>query len=290
MGTKLPALYQSIFSEDVRNGLFPFRMTEKENVVISFAGPADDVRRANSVCGSIARNTWHEEENIQRAIKDIATQMSYFGEALYEIVRNPEDGAVSLFSFSPSGVWSVFGIYLQIAPRKNWPFLDGKRYAVLKHRDVWKICMPAELGGARGYRRVLDQLSTWPDLGPPFFQADMAERQISPHFKFQEYQTNIRAERYRCTRAWGWSLRDWSLNDITEYYQFRRYLTFKWAQSTLLNHIIAELNRLLVSIGLAAVVLVEGLPSPEQIIDAREKLRLGVLDFAGARRAVSHSV
>jgi hypothetical protein len=146
--------------------------------------------------------------------------------------------------------------------------------------------MPHELGGAAGFRRILQEMSAWSSLGPTFFQDDLKRRQLPKEFAFGDYRRAHQVHLYRVTRDWGWGGRDWSLNYVTEYCQFYRHLTFKWAQAVLREHIVREFNSLFRRLGISAQIIMEGHSSPGDILKIREKMQAGTLDFAGATEAV----
>jgi hypothetical protein len=53
------------------------------------------------------------------------------------------------------------------------------------------------------------------------------------------------------------------------------------------EHIIAELNSLFDRLGTVARIVVEGRSLPEEILKVRDQMRVGLLDFAGATKAIS---
>jgi hypothetical protein len=174
---------------------------------------------------------------------------------------------------------------LQVAPPASWPSLERK-YALLEKSAVWQIDMPQELGGVRGFRRILKELSAWSALGPKFYQEDLQKGQLPRELVFGDYRRAHQIELFRATRSWGWNGRDWSLDYITEYYQFYRHLTYKWAQAILREHIVRQLNSLFRRLGISAQIVMDGLSSPRDILKVREQMQAGVLDFAGATKAI----
>src|SRR5262249_20222656 len=136
------------------------------------------------------------------------------------------------------------------------------------------------------YRTLLDQLSAWPELGPDFLQAEIEKRRFPQDFVVGDYNRLLRIHQYRVTRKWGWTRRDWSLDYITEYYQFYLMLTVTWAQAVLREHIVSELNTLLLELNVAAKITLQGVPSANGILDVREKMKQGTIDFAGVNKAL----
>ena len=144
--------------------------------------------------------------------------------------------------------------------------------------------MPHELGGCRPYRRLLAQISKWPSLGPRFQEDDLKEGKWPKDFIFGDYRRAYEVQRYRATRFWGWGARDWNSQYTTEYYRFYRLLTFRWSMEVLRRHVVEELNLLLRRLGIVASIVLEGLPSPQEILVARDRMENGEIDFAKASK------
>lgn len=281
-----PALHQHMFQQDVQLMGHFSRSRRDEKPALRFEGGEEGRTKADSLCASIAGGPhYRPEENISGAIEDVVLHLAYHGNALFEIVADPENSALSLSSFNPSYVWNLLFFYLQTVPRDSWQYAEG-RYAFLAKSAVWRVDMPHELGGARGFRRILKEMSAWSSLGPEFYQDDLKRRQLPKEFVFGDYQRAHQTQLYRVTRDWGWGGRDWSLAYVTEYYQFYRHLTFKWAQAVLREHVVRELNSLFHRLGISAKIVMEGLSSPGEILKVREQMQAGVLDFTGATKAI----
>jgi len=59
---------------------------------------------------------------------------------------------------------------------------------------------------------------------------------------------------------------------------------FRWATEVLRRHVIEELNILFRRLGIASSISVSGLPSPEFILDLRDRMQRGEIDFAEASK------
>jgi hypothetical protein len=275
-----------MFQEDIQSGRFFIRLSGNEAHTIRFEGTEESCERANALCAAIAQDDhYRPAENITNAIGKVLQGLAFNGQSMFEIMDDPSDSGYSFASFSPRYAWEIFSYYVQIAPRAVWPSLDQK-YAVLKKASVWRVEMPRELNGVQGFRRVLRELAAWSSFGPKFFQDDLKKQQMSKEYVFAEYQRAHQVCLYSTTRKWGWNCRDSSGNYITEFYWFYRHFTFKWAQAVLRGHIVGELNTLFRRLGIAAQIVVEGVSSPEEILTVREQMCAGLVDFAGATKAV----
>ena len=276
------SLDRHMFIEDLQVRILPSRWHSDETSV-KLEGPEEECTRAGDLCASLGGDHYRPEENVTGALKQIVLHLAHYGQVLLELLRDGNGSVVGLWSFSPYRVYRLPGIYLQVVPRRSL-HEAGKKYVILKRKNVWRIEMPRELGGARGYATMLDTLTAWPSLGPDFYAEDLKRQELPKDFNFSDYRKAFEAHRYRTTKAWGWNGRDWSLQYITEYYQFHRFLTSRWAQAVLRSHIVREFNRLLEQIGISALVVLEGLPSPEDILTARDRMTRGEIDFAEASK------
>jgi len=279
-------LYWHMFQEDIQQmGYFP-RSRRDEEPTLRLEGAEHERTKAAALCASLAENSrqW-PEENIAGAVQNVAMHLANYGWALFEIVAGSEGDRPSLVPFNPDYVWNLVLCYLQIAPRASWQDLDRK-FAFLNKHDVWRIDVPRELGGARGYRRILRELSAWSSLGPQFFSEDLEKQQLPKEFIFKDYRAAHQIQLYRSTKTWGWNGRDWSLDYITEYYQFHRHLTFKWAQAVLREHIVRKFNSLFRRLEISAQITLKGLSSPGDILHIREQMRAGAMDFDSATNAI----
>jgi hypothetical protein len=281
-----PPLYRQMFQEDVQlTKLFthPIRGGER---TLRLEGSEEDLKRVNSLCTRIGGGRhFRPEDNVADAIGHVLMYLAHYGEALFWIMEEEGGPVPSVSHFYADYAWRLPHRYVLVAPRRRWPDLS-KKYVILRKSDVWRIEIPSVLGGVRGYRRILDGLSSFPSLGPEFFQDDLQRRQLNIEFNFTDYRRAERANLYSVTREWGWSGRDWSADYATEFYRFHRHFTFKWAKAVLREHLINEFNLLFLRLGISAEIVVDGLSSPGEILEVRKNLGAGLVDFAGASKAV----
>jgi hypothetical protein len=275
-----------MFQQDVQLMGHFSRSRRDEKSAFRFEGAEEEITKASSICASIAGDhRYRQEENISGSIENVILHLAYHGRALFEIVADLENATLSLSSFNPDYVWNLAFFYLQVAPPASWQDLDRK-YALLEKSSVWRVDMPQELGGAPGFRRILKELSSWPSPGPEFLSEDLKKQQLPQEFVFGDYRRAYQTQLYRVTRDWGWGGRDWSLDNITEYYQFYRHLTFKWAEAVLREHVVSEFNALFLRLGISSQIIMEGLSSPGDILKVRDQMQAGTVDFAGATKAI----
>ena len=283
---EIQPLHRQIFQEDVQLMGHLSSPRRGEEPKLRLEGAEEERSKVGALCSSMADYPRHwPEENVAGAIEKVVAHLADRGKAMFEIAAEAESSTLSLLPFDPDHVWNLVLFYLQVAPPASWHDLDRK-YALINKSGVWRVDMPQDLGGAAGFRKVLKELSAWSSLGPEFYHEDLKRRQLPKEFVFGDYRRAHQIQLYRVTRAWGWNGRDWSLDYVTEYYQFYRHLTFKWAQAVLREHIVREFNSLFRRLGISAQIIMEGPSSPADILKVREQMQAGVLDFAGATKAI----
>lgn len=279
-----------MFTEDVYLAVMPIAgRTEKHPLFsVSFEGEKQDCERAIELCISLAEYERHDPTSVLcDAVSQVATHLAWRGRAVYEIVQDEEDPLkCHLYGFTTQRLYRAPGCYIQWIPAADYDFFK-KRFIILPSKDVWEISIPSILGGKRGYSRTLSRLRRFSHLGPAFWRSDLSFQKQTSGFNFQQYVLNSEIYYARATRRWGWTRRDYSQKNNTEFFTYYRIITFKWAQAILREHIINELNRLILRLRLDSKIVVSGLPSTQDILRVRYDLAEGKIRFADANDKVS---
>jgi hypothetical protein len=118
-------------------------------------------------------------------------------------------------------------------------------------------------------------------------QEDLSAKRTTPHFKLSDYIRYKETQEARLTASWGWNRRDSLLDYETEFFYYYRTITFHWAQAVLRNHIINELNLLLNRLQLKSQIVLQGLSTPDTILEIRGKMDEGEINFAEAYKKTS---
>jgi len=282
------ALDLHMFTQDIQSAVL-IRSRGSENVSIKIAGDEEHCARANHICALVGEDRHRPEDTVEAAIEKVILYLAFDGQALFELVRDSKGEIADISPFPSDGASFLLNFCVQIVPRGSWREVESK-YAVLAGSNVWRVRMPPQLGGYRGYRRLLDRISKLASLGPKFQQEDIREGKWPKDFIVGDYRRAYEVERYQVTRRWGWNCRDWNSQYTTEYYQFYRMLTFRWSIEVLRLHVVKELNALLQRLGIAASITIVGLPSPEEILVARNRMEKGEIDFAEASKMTAPGV
>lgn len=275
-----------MFTEDLRLGVMPIggRTHKNRTFTIQFEGMQDDKQRAIEICRSIGRDRYRGHDPtavVCDAVNEIAQCLTWYGRAVYEIVREEDRSIFSLYSFTTQRLFKIFRFYIQWIPSADQKVFK-KRLVVLPSRDVWNIGVPKILGGTKSYQRTLSKLRRFHTTGPEFWRSDLQAQRQSPGFNFQDYVQAKKVRDSRLTKRWGWNRRDTTLNHTTEFFYFYRTITFNWAKALLREHIIDQLNRLFVSLLINSKIVVSGLPLPDEILEVRRKMALGNIPFGKA--------
>lgn len=277
-----------MFAEDVHLGIMPFRgRTEQhKGFTITLEGKETDFERATNIFNDLGEYRHHDlTEQVCDAVEKIAKHLTWEGRAVYEIVKS-DGGELHVHHFTSKRLFRLPGCFIQIIPRGDWE-LWGKKFASIPANKVWHIQMPQGLGGQRGYKNTLNRLRMVGHLGPSFWRKDLEMGVQSRAFDFQKYVRDAEIYYRRITKEWGWNRRDWSQERSTEFYNFYKMITFRWAQSVLRENIIAGINDLLIRLGIACEIKVTGLPTPSEILKLRRDLQGGAITFAQASDRVS---
>jgi len=115
----------------------------------------------------------------------------------------------------------------------------------------------------------------------------MEDLSVGKSYSSSEYIRYKKAMEARITSLWGWPSRDTSLSHRTEYYLLYRTLTFRCAQAILRTHIVDQLNLLLERLKFNSQITMCGIPTPEFILEMRQKMTKGSVSFMEALEATS---
>jgi hypothetical protein len=279
----------SMFTQDVPLAVMPYRSSGKGAYDSKIVGSDSEVRRAIDLLESVERHRSHGvKEVVASAIREIAQALAWYGLAPYEIWNGvkeggDEEGGIGLSWFTPNRLFCFPKFCIQFVPRadqEKW----GRSVVILPERILWLVSMPNELGGYRGYQKILARLARFNWTAPPFWQEELGRGLgfTKTNFNFLEYRREIDVYQSRATRKWGWNGRDTSTEKWTEFALFYRIITFKWAQGVLREHILSELNALFRRLNIEAEIQIVGLPSAKEILRLRTAMTEGSISYAKA--------
>ena len=284
-----PNIY--MFVEDVHIAVMPIggRFRQTTNYSVEIQGNPNDEPRAIAILQSLSQYDRLSDlgDLLSDSVNKIAHYLAGSGRSVYEIIRGEEsDQAWQLYSFTEKRLFRVFGNYIQLIPRADQK-LWGKSRFNIPAKDIWHIVMPKTLGGYRGYRKILKKLRKFPRLGPSFLTNETDNTEWTTYFSTELYHKEEELFVAKTTARLGWPMRNSGLRIWTEFYAMYRILTLKWAQACIREHIIDELNQLFLRLDLEAKILVEGLPTAQQILRIRQQMCEGKISMGNASDACS---
>lgn len=274
-----------MFMEDVALWIMPLggRPETASDFSVEIRGIGDSVARAVKTLESFVQYRkidW--KELLSDVVTMIARGLVENGRAVYEIVQDEENpGAYLLRGFTSRRLFRLFGKCVQIVPRAErgqWQ----KSYFVLPARDVWDITVPRVLMGWRRYRTMRSKLARFQPVGPSFLMDEMSRNGLPANYDFQRYRREVELFAAKTTTPWGWHRRDYEDRNWTKFYLSHRILRFRWAQASLREHIVKELNNLLRRLNIDAEIVVKGLPTPADILKVQQRMRDGDISFKEA--------
>ncbi|HVZ79826.1 MAG TPA: hypothetical protein VHE12_03385 [bacterium] len=284
-GTYSPRLYEQFFSEDLRTGVMPYGFElgrENNQILATFEGSDEENEKAINLLSDFCEHEPRNETDlICKAVNEISQDVSWEGRAVYEILKGINNKGKAEFYvhqfYRARTIKVPFYKYFQIVPKLDREYLKAK-YLSCPVEDVFEITIPSRLGGYKRYKNILNELAKYSGVGPGFFRQDPYQ-ELTKGFDFGDYRRNQMVFGFSITRKWGWNYRNLANEYENEFFKVHKYITFKWAQAILRDHIISELNELLIRLRIDSKFKIEGLLKPSEILEVREKLKNGEIDF-----------
>lgn len=276
-----------MFTEDVHLGIMPIRVYADEQSTFSaiLEGNEQDCVKATQMLNDLGEyNKYDLDEIVCDAIENIAKQISWEGCANYEIIIDGD--CIYLNWFTSKNLIKIFSWRLQFIPPRSWDYWN-KKYSFINENNIWKVSMPRELGGTKGYKKILNKLGKYSHLGPDFYREDLEQGKQNKYYDFMKYVGSSEIYFNKVTRSWGWNRRDWSQKNCTEYYTFHKKIRFRYAQAILREHILEEINSLFRRLSLNCILKVNGIPSSEEILKIGNSMKEGQINFNEAFDKIS---
>lgn len=251
------SFYKHMFIEDVSRGIIPIKLNQEEDKTkIIIDGNDSDSAKLKTILNSFKRNS--ETTNIEKlaeyAIENIATNISWYGTAIYEIYQE-NDNELKFINLIPDKFIDLNFFYIQIPPKKN-----RLPYKFIKKTDIWKISIPKELQRKYSYKRILSSIDKFDSLIPKPLQDNLLNGN-NESFKYDSKKYREKQFLYvnNLTSDWGWNQRIMRDEFTTEFFTNYKYLKFKLSKALFREHIIKELNKLFKSLEIEVSIKIEGI-------------------------------
>ncbi len=270
-----------LFTRDLSLSIMPpnEHTNEPGSFTVTLEGTESECEKAKIIIeqlGRYGRNS--TSDMLCDAVKKMAGQLSLDGQIFYEIIKNDDDTHISWF---PSkNLFRIFSWYLQIIPagdRGLWK----RKYTLINKKKIWNIQIPNRLGGKRGHKKIIKKLRGHRFV-PEFYKRHLERGEMSTDYDHSKYRENNEAYTNRVTNKWGWNRKSSSTEECTEFYLVYKMLSFRWAQAILREHLINEINQFLNRLAIDCKIVVTGLPTEDEILQARNDMKNGKIDFGEA--------
>lgn len=265
-----------MFLEDVYVGILPFDDRNKPSFTVKLNGGNRDCEF--ELCEAIERHSRRDlKEGFTDFVRETAKGLAYDGKVYYRILyTNDEKSRFDLIRLYREDVWSFLG----------WHFVIKKSHRARRkeesHRWGQIVCfrLPPEY---RGLPALVRKMSKIDPTGLPEFALDQYHPESPRSLRIPvDFNVVKNSEEYRLgklTRNIGWTGRRLLSERMTEYYYLHRELIYKEFLIKLRERIIADLNKLLGDISreidFPSAIVVEGLPSLDEISKSRDLLSAG---------------
>lgn len=272
-------LYAHMFREDVTLAIMPIGGNSRRHPNFSTELAGVDSDRALALLKSVAGGKANGDLNriVSSVIEQVVKNLVWGGQAFYEIFTR--DKTLNLIYISPRRTFYLPWVTVQFVPRadqEQW----NRKYSIIRNSSVWRVSIPACLGGRRGYEKMIKSLSSVnPGAMPEFVQNDMSTGIKSQNFNVKEYGFLQKIAINKATELWSWHRRESSEEGQTEYYTVYKRAKFRFTQAILREHVVCELNKLFELAGLSCELSISGIPTSNEILLVLEQLQNGQINL-----------
>lgn len=286
------SFYSAIFIRDMSTEVMPFRDGATYPFTVSLSSKDKSLEKdliafLQSIC--MYGSAQFLDDVFHDAVEGIAQCLISDGEVYLEItsVDNKSQKGIQhkQLMFLPwDTIIHISRRYLQIVPIKGWEH-GKKKYRVIPSDRIWHIKLPDILGTPREHRNTLKRLKSIP-ASIPNFVLDSGDFGRSVQYDSQVYRHDQIVAVEQITQKWGSILNHDLAEDATEYHDIVENLRAYYSKAVLREHIIAEMQILLIRMGIENHIRVDDLKSSADIAIAIRRLENGEIGFKEALEAV----
>lgn len=272
--------YTSMLTEDMASGLFPLSHRAK-----SISIEPKHIEFESILTYALSRSGYRNYDfasALRGFIEAVIRALGLFGKCLYEIVdlNDPETGEIEAFDLSfihpatvsyENGEWvqNVFDSTLNGRENMNQIRLSSERLLVFN--------MPERIRA--NWMKMMESLALLNTLTPEFAIPTLESRDNRVEFNHTAHGRLRDHAVMKLTREIGWNSRKHPPDNILEYYWYHRFLLFEKFKIELRDSVVDSLNRDLETVrkelGGGGRIIVDGLPTREDVEEAREALKTG---------------
>ncbi|WP_338640894.1 hypothetical protein [Burkholderia pyrrocinia] len=267
-----------MFVQDISRPM-PLLITRKKGFSVRLTGTEDAQQKALQVLDDLSEHEGRSpEEKLAHAVDTLAKGIAWEGRAQFELIPR-DDGTTFFHQITTKRLFRLIGFAVQYLNAEDRKFWQSRALRWVPLSAMWHIDVPSELGGRRGYKKLLSGLKKFSNLGPRFWAMDMQHRGNSSNFDITSYARSNNIFRFKLTHPWGWNCRDLSTEHKTEFYNMYRSAAAERSNCILRTHIISQINALLKRLEINCTIVVDGLLSVEDAQRMMCELVIGELGF-----------
>jgi hypothetical protein len=279
--------YPHMFIEDVKLRVMPIggRVSKKE-FNISLDPPNPEVQQI--IENAISPDRYHHglAGTICDFVADCAVHLLIFETVTYEIVylSEPKNGKTigfELVQINPFTLVQRGASLFQFLPAENTKKLSERRCIELQPERILTFKLPVSIQGKLD--QVMESMRILSLTSPDFFMKELAAGVKKNPYDVTAHHHLRQVALAKVTKDFGWDARNSFEKEASEFYLIYRYLKFEKFKIELRSNILDTLNDGLElvgkQLGFNAKILVNGLPTLDDVQSAHDHLIKGDLPF-----------
>lgn len=274
------SFYKNMFIEDIIHTIIPVSLKRNNDDCNAILDCNEkDLDLIKNILNSFNR-TYREEYDISRlildAIEEIARNIAWYGESIYEICK-VSDIDIKMVGLLPDKFIDFKFFYIQIPPKNNNKILYPK---IIPNKLLWKISIPQILQKNYSLKSILANIDQFSSFMPTSMEKDFYTGNNISIYNHEKYDEKIFLYVNELTKDWGWDQRKWTANDkTTDFYNLYKQLKFRYSLSIFREHIIFELNNLFSKIKVDATIKLENTVTSKNYKNKLEKYLKGQITY-----------
>jgi len=280
--------YIRMLVDDVSHSIVPYGgESRREGFTVRLVPEGADVEK-QVVDGLGQRN---ESRNLAAAtcyfIQECAMFIMLEGQVHYEIVYHERVEGSGRKSFKLEFIppWSIKrrrGKLVQMIPQEVAVSQGCPTTVVLGGPDIVTFSSSI-IDPARNMKTLETLARVGEGVLPEFYMRDLAQAGKASPFELKEFERAQKATVATVTKEYGWTARGLLQECMSEYYFFVRFLRFEMLKAIMREDIVRTLNQALGRagdvLGFEAAIVIEGLPSNEDVSRSSALLQEGKSEF-----------
>jgi hypothetical protein len=273
-------LYPSMLGEDIADALLPL---QKEKY--SFRIDPQNQKLEEMLTFALNKHQYRANNLMDAAysfFNEVGHCLVYYSECAYEIVEllNPATETLEAFDLTyiqPMTMVQQSGKWIQQVPKLIANERSREQYIPIAPEKLLIFQLPDYI--RQEWLPMMDSLAAMNEITPGFGIPKPTVNENKVPFDFSVHNQVREQAIAKVTSKIGWNMRKYPHEGMLEYYWFHRFLLFEKLKIELRESILKTLNdglnHVLDQLGMTGTIVIEGLPTLKDIIEAKHDLRTG---------------